>query len=473
MRYKIEELKDITDSREIMQSKPQGFSKYMMYIIIVLLALTIVWSLLANKEITVDASGEIRPNSEENSISSSGSGTVKALNYKDGDKVKKGDVLIELNNDELTTQKKLLEENLKRYEKDLENTKKLKQSISEGVNYFSNSDEDKEYYQKYEIYSDSSKDNNKQNNLISAQKQDLQKNIDDYNLLIKSIKDGKNYLSNSSSLYYTYEEYSFNINDYNEKIKNYEEDINNVKNDTSLEESVKSEQLKTLQTTLEETKSSLEKYKNSQNTDIYSSIETIKSKIKELEISSNSSNLKEQYISQLEDSIKTLENTISEIKMNIESYNSKINDTAVIAEADGVLNISSIVKEGDYLQAGTTIASLIPDKNEKYKVTLYIKNQDFGDIKNGQDINIGIVSLPKSEYGLVKAKISNISIDRKVDSQNGTSYYTAEAIIDKNYLTNKKGEKVYLKSGMLIDGKIVNRKVSYFRYFLEKINILN
>lgn len=473
MRYKIEELKDITDSREIMQSKPQGFSKYMMYIIIVLLALTIVWSLLANKEITVDASGEIRPNSEVNSISSSGSGTVKVLNYKDGDKVKKGDVLIELNNDELTTQKKLLEENLKRYEKDLENTKKLKQSISEGVNYFSNSDEDKEYYQKYEIYSDSSKDNNKQNSLISAQKQDLQKNIDDYNLLIKSINDGKNYLNNSSSLYYTYEEYSFNINDYNEKIKNYEEDINNVNNDTSLEESVKSEQLKTLQTTLEETKSSLEKYKNSQNTDIYSSIETIKSKIKELEISSNSSNLKEQYISQLEDSIKTLENTISEIKMNIESYNSKINDTAVIAEADGVINISSIVKEGDYLQAGTTIASLIPDKNEKYKVTLYIKNQDFGDIKNGQDINIGIVSLPKSEYGLVKAKISNISIDRKVDSQNGTSYYTAEAIIDKNYLTNKKGEKVYLKSGMLIDGKIVNRKVSYFRYFLEKINILN
>lgn len=473
MRYKIEELKDITDSREIMQSKPQGFSKYMMYIIIVLLALTIVWSLLANKEITVDASGEIRPNSEVNSISSSGSGTVKVLNYKDGDKVKKGDVLIELNNDELTTQKKLLEENLKRYEKDLENTKKLKQSISEGVNYFSNSDEDKEYYQKYEIYSDSSKDNNKQNSLISAQKQDLQKNIDDYNLLIKSINDGKNYLNNSSSLYYTYEEYSFNINDYNEKIKNYEEDINNVNNDTSLEESVKSEQLKTLQTTLEETKSSLEKYKNSQNTDIYSSIETIKSKIKELEISSSSSDLKEQYISQLEDSIKTLENTISEIKMNIESYNSKINDTAVIAEADGVLNISSIVKEGDYLQAGTTIASLIPDKNEKYKVTLYIKNQDFGDIKNGQDINIGIVSLPKSEYGLVKAKISNISIDRKVDSQNGTSYYTAEAIIDKNYLTNKKGEKVYLKSGMLIDGKIVNRKVSYFRYFLEKINILN
>lgn len=27
MKYKIEELKDITDSREIMQSKPQGFFK--------------------------------------------------------------------------------------------------------------------------------------------------------------------------------------------------------------------------------------------------------------------------------------------------------------------------------------------------------------------------------------------------------------------------------------------------------------
>ena len=51
MRYKIEELKDITDSREIMQSKPKGFGKYMAYIIILLLIFCIVWSIFAGAKI--------------------------------------------------------------------------------------------------------------------------------------------------------------------------------------------------------------------------------------------------------------------------------------------------------------------------------------------------------------------------------------------------------------------------------------
>lgn len=42
MNYKIEDIKDITDSTEILHSKPEGFSKYMFYIITVLLSLVIV-----------------------------------------------------------------------------------------------------------------------------------------------------------------------------------------------------------------------------------------------------------------------------------------------------------------------------------------------------------------------------------------------------------------------------------------------
>ena len=70
MKYKIEELKDITDSREIMQSKPQGFSKYMMYIIIFILSAVVLWSLIATKEISIKANGVVKPSEEITKISS-------------------------------------------------------------------------------------------------------------------------------------------------------------------------------------------------------------------------------------------------------------------------------------------------------------------------------------------------------------------------------------------------------------------
>lgn len=105
MKYKIEELKDITDSREIMQSKPNGFSKYMTYIIIVLLASVIVWSILANKEITVKASGVVRPSIEVAKLSSGVNGTVTEVNISEGMTVKKGDVLLVVNGEEYEVQK--------------------------------------------------------------------------------------------------------------------------------------------------------------------------------------------------------------------------------------------------------------------------------------------------------------------------------------------------------------------------------
>ena len=146
--------------------------------------------------------------------------------------------------------------------------------------------------------------------------------------------------------------------------------------------------------------------------------------------------------------------------MNIESYNIEINNTIIKAETDGFINVTTLINPGEYLQIGTNIASLIPIENNEFKVNLYIKNEDFGDIKNGQDINIEIAALPKSEYGLINSKICNISSDSKLDSQTGISYYTAEAIIEKNYLTDKSGKKVYIKPGMLIDGQIINRTTS-------------
>ena len=110
MKYKIEELKDITDSREILQSTPNGFSKYMMYIIITLLLCVLIWSLLATKEITVRASGTVKPAEEITKITSSINGNITTSNIKDGMQVNEGDILLVVDGEEYELQKKSLEE---------------------------------------------------------------------------------------------------------------------------------------------------------------------------------------------------------------------------------------------------------------------------------------------------------------------------------------------------------------------------
>ncbi|KLE17323.1 hypothetical protein [Clostridium sp. C8] len=54
-----------------------------------------------------------------------------------------------------------------------------------------------------------------------------------------------------------------------------------------------------------------------------------------------------------------------------------------------------------------------------------------------------------------------------------TSFYTGICDIPVKSMTNKKGNSINIKNGMLVEARIINREVSYFRYFLEKINILD
>lgn len=488
MKYKIEELKDITDSREIMQSKPNGFSKYMTYIIIVLLASVIVWSILANKEITVKASGVVRPSIEVAKLSSGVNGTVTEVNISEGMTVKKGDVLLVVNGEEYEVQKKSLEESLKNRENDLEANKKLKKSILDEVNYLDSEDTiEKIYYKKYQLYLENLKNGNSQVDSLESQKENIKETINDLNLLLKSMEEEKNQFDSNHYLYYQYKDYEMTLQNYRIQISDYTNQINNlekgkVKADKeSKEENLQiknnneiiDKQIKEIENNIKNIEKEIEKYKNNQKMNISNTIAQNEFKLKEgVETSSNGS-YKEQYITQLDSTIMSLESTISEIKMNLDVANNKIQSTSIKADSGGIVNLINDIKVGDFIQAGTQIASIIPNDNDEYKAEIYIENQKFGEIKDGEDVILEFVSLPQREYGVVRTNISDISVDAKVSEKEKTSYYTGICDIPVTTMTNKKGNSIDIKNGMLIEARIINREVSYFRYFLEKINILD
>ena len=475
MKYKIEELKDITDSREIMQSKPQGFSRYMMYIIIAILVLVLAWSLIATKEICVKANGVVVPKKETTKISSTLNGKVTTNNVTEGMKVKKGDILLSIDGEEYELQKKSLDDSLKNKEKELEANKKLKNSILDEKNYLDSSDSVESNYSKmYDLYIQNIKTGNAQVEAVDIQKDNIKKTISDLNILIKCYKEEKNYFDTSNYLYYQYSDYEMTLKNYRDQITSYKEKINVLQGSKTEENKDSIEaQIEELQKGIDSINSEIEKFKNTSIMNVTSTIAENESKLKESVATSSSGSYKEQYISQLDSTISSLESTISDIKMNLDMTNEKIDETTIKAQYDGVITLLNEVKVGDYIQAGTQIASIVPENSKEYKAQIYIANQDFGEINEGEDVILEFVSLPQSEYGIVKTNIKEISVDAKVSEKEGTSYYTGECTIPLTSMKNKKGTTVDIKNGMLVQARIINREVSYFRYFLEKINILD
>ena len=475
MKYKIEELKDITDSREIMQSSPKGFSKYMTYIIIALLSMVIIWSLVAHKEVSVRASGVVRPSDEITKVSSGIAGNITNLNIQDGDKVKKDDILVVVNGAEYVLQRDLLQDNLDRKNKDVDRLNKLKQCVLDGENKFDvNNEDEKEYYKKYQLYTENLKTSDNQEELYEKQKEEIESYISDLELLKKGIEEEKNYFNEDSTLYYQYNDYIMGINNYRDVIKTYEDKIKELKlaiNETNKEQ-IESE-IATLNENIINSKKEMDKLKNNSLKNVLSEISQNKSKLSQVGTVSSTGSYKEQYISNIESNIASIESSITDIKMNLEVATEKVNATSIKAPCDGVVNMLAEVKIGDFIQNGSQIASIVPEDDSNFKVEVYIDNQSFGEIKEGQDVVIELVSLPGREYGYLKSNLKNISVDAKISQEKGTSYYTANCPIEDTSLKNKKGDSIDIKNGMFAEVRIVNREVSYFRYFLEKIDILD
>ncbi|RDU21858.1 hypothetical protein [Anaerosacchariphilus polymeriproducens] len=100
---------------------------------------------------------------------------------------------------------------------------------------------------------------------------------------------------------------------------------------------------------------------------------------------------------------------------------------------------------------------------------IYIENTSIGRIKKNDEVHIEIVSLARSDYGVIKSTIDNISDDVVFDQNSGKKYYTASCSLDSNILTDKNGNIAEIKNGMEAKVNIISYKTSYFNYILEKV----
>ncbi len=100
---------------------------------------------------------------------------------------------------------------------------------------------------------------------------------------------------------------------------------------------------------------------------------------------------------------------------------------------------------------------------------IYIENISIGNIQENKEVRLEIVSLPRNDYGVITSEIVEVSDDVVMDSNSGRKYYMAKCALGKEFMTNKAGEKIKLKSGMEAKVSIICSRTTYFQYILNKL----
>lgn len=143
----ILDLYEMSDSKEVYESKPNIVLALFIYLVLAIFLVAFIWMYFGKIDIVVKSEGVLRPSGQLTTVTNKYTGTIETVNIEDGQEIEKGDILYVIEHGDLLKQNNYIKNQLADITKELDNLQTYKKSIEDGVNYFNS--ENEEYYLRY------------------------------------------------------------------------------------------------------------------------------------------------------------------------------------------------------------------------------------------------------------------------------------------------------------------------------------
>lgn len=517
----IVDMKDITDSVEVYESRVNPVLVYVIYVLALLLVAAFGWMYFSRIDIVVKSNGMFRSNEDNIDVSVAISGEVYDCNIEEGQYVEKGDILFAIDVESL-------EETIKNYKELSVDVLERIEMLKAYDNYLSGDTNALEMHMSNRYYDEivsrkelleltiqnTDTEFSTQKEQYQSEVKSLKVQIDEYKSQISKLHKAEECVKNRNNSFDISESYyesiiSSYITNYNITASQYDRQIDEYeKTKDDLEE-----QLKILPE--EENIMTVENI-NHQIADIEDAIINLadekKSALKNLEL---------QQIAALEKQIDAVNSTLISVEKSLSSVQSQINildnserkitsevsiltekqnvateltnyyakktdyDNAlkqyilecrngnIVAENSGYIYMMQEIKEGSYVTQGTTVCQILPESTGRYYAEIYVENSDIAKIEEGQDVKLEISAYPSSEYGYFTGVIESVSKDIKVDQLSGSAYYLVKVKCNQTTVVNNEGKTGNIMNGMACQAKIIVDEENVLSYLLKKMDFVD
>ncbi|HGO5822593.1 TPA: HlyD family type I secretion periplasmic adaptor subunit [Mannheimia haemolytica] len=164
--------------------------------------------------------------------------------------------------------------------------------------------------------------------------------------------------------------------------------------------------------------------------------------------------------------LKTLSNNLSQAYLDGERARQRLEFMEIRSPIDGVVQQLQTYTIGGIVTTGQRLMVIAPEE-DNFEVEATITNNDIGFIKIGQDVTVKIMAFPYTRYGYITGKVKNISLDAIQDEKLGF-VFNSTISIDKDHL-NIGETKIPLKQGMVVSAEIKTDNRTVMDYFLSPL----
>ncbi len=163
----------------------------------------------------------------------------------------------------------------------------------------------------------------------------------------------------------------------------------------------------------------------------------------------------QQRIQQLETEKTQLQAEIADTQNLLNRARSQLVQKFLYAPVDGIVSSLNVSNTGEVVQPGQTVAEIAP-KTAPLVLAASLPNGEAGFIKQGMPVQVKLDAYPYQDYGIVSGKVKSVSPDTKKDEQLG-SVYKVEVVLDRNYVTANQ-QTISFKAGQTGTADIIIRR---------------
>jgi hemolysin D len=407
-------------TQEVIDTLPRVWTRGLLYLLVVFAGIVLPWSMLSKVDETGSARGRLEPKGQTIDLDAPVGGTVAAIQVKEGQTVKAGQILLELDTELSRTE---LQQAQARLEGQLDRLPQLE--------VIKNQLEMTTRTQRLQTQNQASG----QLAQINAVRQqiDFNKTAADLarKLLAKDIKTVQRY-----------------------QMLRQEGAVSGLQVDEAERRMIENQQR--LQKAQTDTKQAQDELKKQQS--IYNST------LQQGELTVLDS---ERQTKQLQAQIEGLKAEITQTQNQIKSLQIQLQQRLIRASVDGMILQMPVENAGTVLRPGETIAQIAP-KGAPLVLRSQMSTKESGFLRVGMPVKIKFDAYPFQDYGIVEGRLSSISPDSKITQtpQGPVETFELEIALNQTYI-QVKNKRIPLTPGQSATAEVVVRQRRVIDFILD------
>lgn len=162
-----------------------------------------------------------------------------------------------------------------------------------------------------------------------------------------------------------------------------------------------------------------------------------------------------------------IEGKLQAMQATVRGREDKLARRVLVSPMDGVVNRVVLPTVGGVAAPGAPILEIVPS-DPALTVTARVKPADIGFLHVGQEAHVRVSSFDSSIYGSLPATVQRVGADALVDEQDKQPYFEVQLRTARDYLEHD-GRRLAIGPGMPVDASILTGQRTVMQYLLKPV----